>query len=625
MREDAAMTSSDKQGELMYKYEALRLAEGAEDPVRRAWCFHLSGMYNLAADDAIDEWERFALEEEGERFLYESISLGYEHNVFENTRKVLHSLYGIQNAGAAACSSTENEHMISNEDDFKPLQVSEETIFKFPSLVAELVAADIPSEDEDATHIVRNVPVADAILDPPKKFDYTPPANENLPKRTRRSESSSKLINSRAKPSTGSVRPAVHAMKDDDDMSALLKTGKKDSGLPPDSVLVDNQETTGRRHYTDAPPSLPPNDGGFRTASSSLGKSKPEHQRRANQSADSRHRGTNGAGVFRRPRPLGAPAQDGEAEDAKKDLPKIPNVAENLVEMIMNEVMDKNPGVEWEDIAGLHFPKKCVMEAVIWPMVRPDIFTGLRGPPKGLLLFGPPGTGKTMIGKAIASKSGATFFNISASSLTSKWVGEGEKTVRALFAVARMFQPSVIFIDEIDSLLTARTDSDQESTRRIKTEFLVQMDGAATTRDDRVLVVGATNRPQELDEAARRRLVKRLYIPLPDLESRTALIARLLKNQENNLASEGIAEVSRLSEGYSGSDLYSLCAEAALGPVRDLGDALSSISADGVRKIDLEDFRVASRLVRASVGSSELEAYIEWNRTYGSFAIDNEV
>uniref|UniRef100_A0A7S2ZDD7 AAA+ ATPase domain-containing protein n=1 Tax=Rhodosorus marinus TaxID=101924 RepID=A0A7S2ZDD7_9RHOD len=460
MREDAVMMPSDKQGELLYNYEALRLAEGAKDPVRREWCFHVSGMYNLAADHAMDEWERFALEGEGERFLYDSISLGYEHNTFENTRNVLHSLYGIESAGAAG-SSTENEQAISNEDGFELLQVSDETIFKFPSLVAQLIAADIPSEDEDATHIVTNAPLADVKADRPKKFGFTPPATENIPKRTKRNESSSKLLDSKAKTSRGSFRPSVHSMEDNDDMSALLKTGTKDRGLPADSVLVDNQETTGRRRYADPPPSAPPDDCGFRSASSSLGTSKLEHQRRPNHSSDSRPRGANGAGIFRRPRPIGAPAENGGAEDVKKDLPKVPNVAENLVEMIMNEVMDKNPGVEWEDIAGLHFPKKCVMEAVIWPMVRPDIFTGLRGPPKGLLLFGPPGTGKTMIGKAIASKSGATFFNISASSLTSKWVGEGEKTVRALFAVARMFHPAVIFIDEIDSLLTSRTDSDQ--------------------------------------------------------------------------------------------------------------------------------------------------------------------
>lgn len=125
------------------------------------------------------------------------------------------------------------------------------------------------------------------------------------------------------------------------------------------------------------------------------------------------------------------------------DLPEIPNVEPRLVQLIMNEALDHSPGVDWDDIAGLQFAKRCVMEAVVWPMLRPDIFTGLRGPPKGLLLFGPPGTGKTMIGKAIASKSGARFFNISASSLVSKWAGEGEKTVRALFAVARVFQVSL--------------------------------------------------------------------------------------------------------------------------------------------------------------------------------------
>lgn len=116
--------------------------------------------------------------------------------------------------------------------------------------------------------------------------------------------------------------------------------------------------------------------------------------------------------------------------------------------------MDKTPAITWDDIAGLEFVKKTIKEIVIWPMLRPDIFNGLRGPPKGLLLFGPPGTGKTLIAKTIANESKSTFFNISSSVLTSKWQGESEKLVKVLFEVARSFQPSVIFIDEIDSLLS---------------------------------------------------------------------------------------------------------------------------------------------------------------------------
>lgn len=308
--------------------------------------------------------------------------------------------------------------------------------------------------------------------------------------------------------------------------------------------------------------------------------------------------------------------------DKRSDLPEIPNVEPRLVEMIMNDMLDRSPGVDWDDIAGLHFAKRCVMEAVVWPMKRPDIFTGLRGPPKGLLLFGPPGTGKTLIGRAIASKSGARFFNISASSLMSKWVGEGEKMVRALFSVARVFQPSVVFIDEIDSLLTQRTESDQESSRRVKTEFLVQMDGAGTSQDDRVLVVGATNRPAELDEAARRRLVKRLYIPLPDADARGFLISRLLKQQSHEIDKSRIDIVVKLTAGYSGSDMYALCAEAALGPVRELGDAIGTVDAGNVRPISLADFQSASRMVRASVSEGDLGGYLEWNETYGSFPSD---
>ncbi len=305
------------------------------------------------------------------------------------------------------------------------------------------------------------------------------------------------------------------------------------------------------------------------------------------------------------------------------DLPEIPNVEPKLVEMIMNEMLDKSPGVDWDDIAGLAFAKRCVMEAIVWPMKRPDIFTGLRSPPKGLLLFGPPGTGKTLIGRAIASKSGAKFFNISASSLMSKWVGEGEKMVRALFAVARVMQPSVVFIDEIDSLLTQRSESDQEASRRVKTEFLVQMDGAGTSRDDRVLVVGATNRPQELDEAARRRLVKRLYIPLPDDEARRSMVQRLLAKSRNDCSEKDYDDIVRLSKGYSGSDMYALCAEAALGPVRDLGDSIVNIDESGVRPIGKEDFVGASKAVRASVSEKDLDGYVEWNGTFGSFPIED--
>ncbi|OUM69671.1 hypothetical protein PIROE2DRAFT_32600, partial [Piromyces sp. E2] len=214
---------------------------------------------------------------------------------------------------------------------------------------------------------------------------------------------------------------------------------------------------------------------------------------------------------------------------------RLKNIEPKMIEMIMNEMLDKTPTITWDDIAGLEHAKATIMESVIWPMQRPDIFTGLRGPPKGLLLYGPPGTGKTLIGKCIASQSGATFFNISSSSLTSKWIGEGEKMVRALFAVARVHQPSVIFVDEIDSLLTQRTDGENEANRRIKTEFLVQFDGCGTNAEDRILLIGATNRPGEIDEAARRRFRKKLYIPLPDEGARKSLLMNLLKKQCNIL------------------------------------------------------------------------------------------
>jgi fidgetin-like protein 1 len=298
-----------------------------------------------------------------------------------------------------------------------------------------------------------------------------------------------------------------------------------------------------------------------------------------------------------------------------------------LLERIMHEVVDRSPSTGWDDVVGLSFAKQSVQEAVIWPLRRPDLFSGLRGPAKGLLLFGPPGTGKTMIGRALSAEAGATFFAISASSLTSKWIGESEKMVRALFGCARALQPSIVFIDEIDSLLTSRSDGEMEATRRLKTEFLVQLDGASVDASkNAVIVIGATNRPAELDDAARRRLVKRLLIPLPEDLARLGMIQRLLRDQVHVLSEEDLQHIVRATEGYSGADMHALCTEAALGPIRQLtsmgvtsSSQLMGLDASTVPAVALEHFQSALKQVRASVSQADLEGYRVWNEKFGSF------
>lgn len=159
--------------------------------------------------------------------------------------------------------------------------------------------------------------------------------------------------------------------------------------------------------------------------------------------------------------------------------------------------------MKWEDVAGLEFAKTSLKEAIILPSKFPDIFVGIRKPWKGILLYGPPGTGKTFLAKACATQANSTFFSISSSDLMSKYVGESEKLIKSLFQMAHEKSPSIIFIDEIDSLAGARSEGENESSRRVKTEFMVQMQGVGNDTGG-VLVLGATNLPWALDSAIRR-------------------------------------------------------------------------------------------------------------------------
>ncbi|CAM8965659.1 unnamed protein product [Rhodiola kirilowii] len=286
--------------------------------------------------------------------------------------------------------------------------------------------------------------------------------------------------------------------------------------------------------------------------------------------------------------------------------------------MINTVIVDKSPSVKWDDVAGLENAKQALMEMVILPTKRKDLFTGLRRPPRGLLLFGPPGNGKTMLAKAVASESDATFFNVSASSLTSKWVGEGEKLVRTLFMVAISKQPSVIFIDEIDSIMSTRTTNENEASRRLKSEFLVQFDGVTSSSDDLVIVIGATNKPQELDDAVLRRLVKRIYIPLPDESVRRVLFKTKLKGQAFSIPGGELERLVKETEGYSGSDLQALCEEAAMMPIRELGANVLTVKANQVRSLRYNDFVKAMKVVRPSLQKNKWEELQRWNKEFGA-------
>merc|ERR1712113_540862 len=235
-------------------------------------------------------------------------------------------------------------------------------------------------------------------------------------------------------------------------------------------------------------------------------------------------------------------------------------------------VMEK-PNIKWDDVAGLEVAKQLLKEAVILPIKFPQLFQGKRKPWAGILLYGPPGTGKSYLAKAVATEANnSTFFSVSSSDLVSKYVGESEKLVKNLFTMAREKKPSIIFIDEVDSLASKRSDNEQDNTRRIKTEFLVQMQGVG--KDTRgVLTLGATNCPWDLDPAIRRRFVKRIYIPLPEKEARQIMFKIHIGNTPNELSDQDYAIMADKTEGFSGSDISGVVQDALMEPVRTMQTA----------------------------------------------------
>lgn len=299
----------------------------------------------------------------------------------------------------------------------------------------------------------------------------------------------------------------------------------------------------------------------------------------------------------------------------------------DLVANLERDVLDRSPGIRWTDIAGLKEAKRVLEEATVLPMIMPEFFTGIRRPVKGVMLFGPPGTGKTMLAKAVATECGCTFFNVSSATLASKYRGESERMVRCLFEMARCYSPSIIFIDEIDSLCTQRgAEGEHEASRRVKSELLVQIDGCHSSEGgerQHVVVLAATNFPWDIDEALRRRLEKRIYIPLPQREERLELLHINLKgiDIEPNVNFDVVA--GKLG-GYSGDDITNICRDAAMNGMRrkiagKTPAEIREMSKDDMKEpITMEDFIQAINKINPSVAQKDVTRHEEWLKVYGS-------
>ncbi|MHA1729364.1 MAG: AAA family ATPase [Promethearchaeota archaeon] len=308
-------------------------------------------------------------------------------------------------------------------------------------------------------------------------------------------------------------------------------------------------------------------------------------------------------------------------EDGEGDKENLSEEERELISSIEGTILMEKPNIRWEDIAGLPEPKQALRESVVLPVTHPELFRGARKPWSGILLFGPPGTGKTMLAKAAANEIKCTFMIADSASITSKWLGESEKLAKNLFAVARIKAPTLIFFDEIDSIATTRGEGNESGgIRRLKTQLLQEIQGIKGFGENLVTILAATNRPWDIDSAFLRRLQRKIYVPLPDFESRSAILkyhSRGVEGTENI----DFDKLSELTEGYSGSDIEILCREAIMHPIRDL-DKEGALKDDfngkiEVRPVSIDDFTESLKKIKATVGQKELTKFNEWIKEFG--------
>ena len=285
------------------------------------------------------------------------------------------------------------------------------------------------------------------------------------------------------------------------------------------------------------------------------------------------------------------------------------NALKGIEPSAIREFFVEVPKVTWDDVGGLENVKQALIEAVEWPITRPDSFKrlGIR-PPRGILLYGPPGTGKTLIAKAVANESNANFLSIKGPEIFSKWVGESEKAIRELFKRAKQVAPTVVFLDELDAIAPRRGSYEgSHVTESVVNQLLTSIDGLESMEG--VVVIGATNRPDIIDPGLLRpgRFDRLILVPAPDKKARLEIFKIHTKNMP--LAEDvDLEELAERTEGYSGADIESLCREAAMNALRKDMD---------VKKVTLENFEEAFKVVKGSITKEMMDYYKRFEEELG--------